>query len=223
MEEKVFSRRSRYAQRNFESRLEALTARALDRNRIHYEYEKYSLVWIKGRRRYRYLPDFYLPALNLFIEVKGSHWQRIDKAFLAHRQLVTDWDEESRASAKSVGFPSNHAPRLLFMTPYGNLFSWHSYYNPNPANRNLPDIQSLISFASSRNFRPDFFSIYRGLLASCVSCDTVNAKFGPGISCIECGSEISAPIEERVLSNLDLYNIQPRRWQATVKKRILRI
>jgi hypothetical protein len=51
---------------------EKLTASALDRLRIKWEYEPYIvLISYKKGRHVIYVPDFYLPQYRVFIEVKG--------------------------------------------------------------------------------------------------------------------------------------------------------
>jgi hypothetical protein len=53
---------------NFRSRTEARWAVLLDAAGVNYEYEKEGYQLPSGL----YLPDFYLPALNLWLEVKGE-------------------------------------------------------------------------------------------------------------------------------------------------------
>lgn len=64
---------TRYAGCRFRSRTEARWAIALDEMRIRWEYEPQGYV-IEDRdgRRSRYLPDFLLPDLGTWVEVKGT-------------------------------------------------------------------------------------------------------------------------------------------------------
>lgn len=63
----------------FRSRLEARWAVFFDAMHIEYDYEPEGFV---GFDDVKYLPDFYLPAENLYVEVKGSD-----------EQLESDWDK----------------------------------------------------------------------------------------------------------------------------------
>jgi len=54
------------------SEIELKIAEFFDKNGIAYEYEKYSLMLDKDM----YLPDFFLPRYNIFIEVKYDVWER---------------------------------------------------------------------------------------------------------------------------------------------------
>lgn len=60
---------TRYAGCRFRSRLEARTAVFLDHLGITWEYEQQGFQLASGAR---YLPDFRLPELNLFLEIKGT-------------------------------------------------------------------------------------------------------------------------------------------------------
>jgi len=60
----------------FRSSYEVRCAKILDKLNIKYEYEKQTLKIFDGRRPQYYLPDFYLPEFDIFIEVKG--WWRDD-------------------------------------------------------------------------------------------------------------------------------------------------
>lgn len=53
----------------YKSKLEVAFANFLKANEIEFDYEKYLLV---DEQSTIYLPDFYLPKKNIFIEVKGS-------------------------------------------------------------------------------------------------------------------------------------------------------
>jgi hypothetical protein len=71
----------------FRSRLEAGWARTLDRYGIRWEYEPHVYTLDGGTR---YLPDFSLPDLSTFIEAKGPHMQRLDKARELARQMAPE-------------------------------------------------------------------------------------------------------------------------------------
>ena len=65
-----------YQGTQFRSELEAGWARTLNQLGIEWEYEQRTFKLASGTR---YLPDFWLPAVRTFIEVKGLHLQRKNK------------------------------------------------------------------------------------------------------------------------------------------------
>ncbi|MDP9144408.1 MAG: hypothetical protein M3N43_06890 [Actinomycetota bacterium] len=66
----------RYAQTLFRSTLEADWAATLDHLAIAWEYEPEAVQLPSGDY---YRPDFYLPEMATWLEVKGPHDERIDK------------------------------------------------------------------------------------------------------------------------------------------------
>lgn len=71
----------------FRSALEAHWARTLDGLNIIWEYEPWLYHAPSGER---YLPDFWLPSLRTFIEVKGAFVQRIHKTHELASEIQTD-------------------------------------------------------------------------------------------------------------------------------------
>lgn len=67
-----------YGRTVFRSRLEADWARTLDINGIAWEYEPETITLFSG---VDYLPDFRLPDLGTWIEVKGPGVPRVEKAY----------------------------------------------------------------------------------------------------------------------------------------------
>lgn len=63
------------------SRLESRWAGVLDAERIRWEYEPttFRLGRAQGRWQGGYVPDFWLPGQQTWLEVKGPHWERFDK------------------------------------------------------------------------------------------------------------------------------------------------
>lgn len=104
-DEEVVARPTVYRDVKFRSALEANWAHTLDRMSIEWEYERWLYRTPAGER---YLPDFWLPAVRTFIEVKGLHMQRMHKP----QELA----EEVRTGDVIVliGFP----PRMISATPY---------------------------------------------------------------------------------------------------------
>jgi hypothetical protein len=68
------------------SRLEAHWARLLDVLGVQWQYEPQVLRLGSGYRREGYVPDFWLPELRTWLEVKGPHWERFEKT----RRLAKD-------------------------------------------------------------------------------------------------------------------------------------
>jgi len=66
-----------YAGTRFQSTLEADWAATLDNLNIQWQYEPEAVQLPNGLR---YRPDFYLPELTTWLEVKGPHNDRLDKA-----------------------------------------------------------------------------------------------------------------------------------------------
>lgn len=58
----------------FRSSLEESFAKLLEAKKVKYMFEPYIVTKkINGKTRY-YLPDFFLPTFNIFIEIKGNIW-----------------------------------------------------------------------------------------------------------------------------------------------------
>lgn len=93
----------------FRSRLEARWAVFFDAAKIKYEYEPEGFELSDGTK---YLPDFYLPDFDTYVEVKGDRegsWEEIDKA-------------------KSMIFWGSHIRRILILgniPPEYNGGLWH--------------------------------------------------------------------------------------------------
>lgn len=86
----------------FRSRLEADFAATFHSLGWVYEYEPEGFTLSNGMS---YLPDFYLPGTRAYIEVKGDHLQRVDKAERFAQDL---WDE---APIDEFGERTAHDPR----------------------------------------------------------------------------------------------------------------
>lgn len=84
-----------YAGIMFRSRLEALWAACLDRHGIQWEYEPAggdgSPAVFDLPSGTRYQPDFWLPEIDGFLEVKGGHFQRIGKAREFAREMAPEY------------------------------------------------------------------------------------------------------------------------------------
>lgn len=83
----MIARPTTYRGTPFLSELEAGWARTLDHLSIEWEYERHAFKLPSGAG---YLPDFWLPALRTFIEVKGAHGQRRDKPEELAQEVTKD-------------------------------------------------------------------------------------------------------------------------------------
>lgn len=80
-----------YAGNLFRSTLEADVAATFDSLNWWWQYEPVALS--VGPHQYR--PDFYLPTQRIWVEVKGPHNERLDKALaLAEALHKQEWDED---------------------------------------------------------------------------------------------------------------------------------
>lgn len=108
----------------FRSRLEARWAVFFDTAGIAWEYEPEGYVLSDGRK---YLPDFYLPNENLFVEVKGVSpnddvWEKLEK-FSDEKDaplLVVIGIAQQEAQ---IIFPKSHGPVPCFVgvSPFKEL------------------------------------------------------------------------------------------------------
>ncbi len=69
-----FSTRTKYNGRTYRSRWEARYAYYLDLQGLTFEYEKHIIPYVDTTgHRHHYIPDFWVPAWNSYVEVKG-YW-----------------------------------------------------------------------------------------------------------------------------------------------------
>src|SRR5687768_5270320 len=91
---------TRYAGHRFRSRLEARWAVFFTHVGLEWEYE--SQGFLVGRRKRPYLPDFYLPAVGLWAEVKPAKADLIDPEGVElwtdfAGEVATEWDRDKSA------------------------------------------------------------------------------------------------------------------------------
>ena len=93
-----------YAGCHFRSRLEANFAATFDHLGVVWDYEPEGFELSDGTK---YLPDFHLPALDTWVEVKGAHGQRVDKfeQFAADLWNNHEPDEYGEKNSNSPGAP----------------------------------------------------------------------------------------------------------------------
>jgi len=127
---------TRYKGYRFRSRLEARWAVALDHMRIKWQYEPegYNLGDLGC-----YLPDFLLPELNTYLEIKAGSPTEDEKnkfyALLQHKQAFGAW-----------GFDFNSSPSILHQFPGDKELepgeeycgNWFTDSGPNPWPSKLP-------------------------------------------------------------------------------------
>jgi hypothetical protein len=80
-----------YAGVTFRSRLEARWAQTLDANSIRWAYEPETLTLPSGTV---YIPDFWLPELGTWIEVKGTGIPRVEKTAELAKSRACHCDDE---------------------------------------------------------------------------------------------------------------------------------
>jgi hypothetical protein len=100
----------------FRSRLEALYAAAFDEMHIGWAYEHVGLdmdgTW--------YLPDFWLPDIRTFFEVKGAHLERMEKPWRLARFLLReelDLDPEAWAYPDKLVVVGDELGRVSALLP----------------------------------------------------------------------------------------------------------
>jgi len=72
--------------KSYRSSVELSFAQILKSNGVKFEYEKYYVSKnIRGTKRY-YLPDFFLPDYNIFIEIKGGIWE--NNSYSKYKEFV---------------------------------------------------------------------------------------------------------------------------------------
>ncbi|MFI6496851.1 hypothetical protein [Nonomuraea typhae] len=118
----------------FRSSLEADWAATFDELDIYWQYEPMGLLLPSGQR---YLPDFFLPSINTWAEVKGPHWERFDKAVELRQTLAVGgagWWEQVHVIVLEAAGPGDAASwrvpdsdRVVWLTDCGSrdgLWTW---------------------------------------------------------------------------------------------------
>lgn len=118
--------KTRYSGVLFQSTLEADWAKTLDAMRVRWEYEPEGIKLSDGQN---YRPDFYLPAIRTWLEVKGPHDARLDKiAHLTHDCLHAPGCGEGAPIEVFSGDSSSQCP-----CRYGLSFPWRQVIIGRPA------------------------------------------------------------------------------------------
>ena len=115
----------------FRSALEADWAATFDAMGIYWQYEPMALQLESGQF---YLPDFYLPNLHTWAEVKGPHWERMDKAIELRKALEVNWPGwwshihvivlEAAGPGDAASWRSPDSEQRLWLTDCGECAMW---------------------------------------------------------------------------------------------------
>ncbi|MGW1744518.1 hypothetical protein ACWCRD_02650 [Streptomyces sp. NPDC002092] len=89
-----------YAGITFRSKLEADWAATLDTHGVRWEYEPETITLPSGAK---YIPDFRLPDIGCWLEVKGTGVPRIEKAVEFGEMLACDCDQPLRCTCRWTG------------------------------------------------------------------------------------------------------------------------
>jgi len=103
MSERTEAKITRYKNIEFRSRTEARWAVFFDGLGINYEYEKELLKLSDGKR---YLPDFFLPQFNAYLEVKPNSDSIVTEESIKSRQLAHDLGKTSTKVWLATGGPT---------------------------------------------------------------------------------------------------------------------
>ena len=101
----------------FRSRLEARWAVFFDACKIKYQYEPQGFVLDSGKC---YLPDFYLPQYNTFVEIKPNDDEEIENAKKVLIDLVLSFNEQDASALLCVGDPYDDDMTLFSSDVGGN-------------------------------------------------------------------------------------------------------
>jgi len=112
------SKRTRYNNITFRSKLEAQWAVFMDLMGVRYLYESFGAIVATGMREIGYLPDFELPDLELFVEVKASSANKFvdDTAKLK----AAAWTREFGEVVFLCGLPSRGGKKM-YTPPHTEL------------------------------------------------------------------------------------------------------
>lgn len=113
---------TRYRGVTFRSRLEASYAKHFDDRQLPWMYEPEGFELSDGTR---YLPDFWLPTVRAWGEVKGPHGERLDKL---ERFSADLWAESGATDAYDI-----RSPMVLKFNPPkppDDLFPWWTVSGP---------------------------------------------------------------------------------------------
>lgn len=111
-----------YAEVRFRSALEADWAATFDRLGWAWQYETTGVL-VDGLA---YLPDFYLPAQNVYAEVKGPHDERLRKTEALARSLSVVDTDDPVASIR----PPDWQTLVVLRTAERGVADWHDITGP---------------------------------------------------------------------------------------------
>lgn len=140
---------TRYAGCRFRSRLEARWAVALDHLGIQWEYEQQGYTLPSGAR---YLPDFRLPELKIFLEIKGAPPGVRDTAKI--REFAVASREHGYVTLLLIGDvprpqqSNTHIPARSFLVRKDGVHAVNTSWKPAPGHR----IRAALTAARSARF-----------------------------------------------------------------------
>jgi hypothetical protein len=87
----------------YKSRLEADIAEAIDKTGHSYQYEPKSFLLPNG---IHYMPDFYIPALKLWVEARGYETEKGDMQIQAFADMITSGEFKDKPDYMVVTYQS---------------------------------------------------------------------------------------------------------------------
>lgn len=140
-----------YCGTTFRSALEASWAATLDSLGIVWEYEPETINLPSGLR---YLPDFRLPEIGTWLEVKGTGVPRVEKAFEFGEMLACDCPRIRGIRRCSCRWPGGEL--VLIGNPPRSIDPWsdgYEDYSPYAMHRLVRRHPGFASWKSTRNTR----------------------------------------------------------------------
>lgn len=140
-----------YRGTTFRSALEASWAATLDSIGVAWEYEPETITLPSGTH---YIPDFHLPEIGTWLEVKGTGVPRVEKAYEFAEMLACDCPRLRGIRCCSCRWPGGEL--VLIGNPSRPLNPWadgYEDYNPYAMHRLMRHHAGFVSWKSTRNTR----------------------------------------------------------------------
>jgi hypothetical protein len=121
----------------FRSRLEARWAVFFDECKIKYEYEPEGFETEDGDK---YLPDFYLPYFDLYVEVKPNQAERISELHKASNVIKWGGTVNAILILSEIPYENDKGlwlfPIMLYLSHYGVVRCWWIFFDTIDINEN---------------------------------------------------------------------------------------
>lgn len=165
---------TRYAGHLFRSRLEADYACTFDSIGIAWQYETEGFELSNGML---YLPDFYLPQIRAWVEVKGDHLQRVDKFEAFAEELWADAEADEHGE-KNTTDPRN--PLCILATAGHHLVKdgYASIYGVRGRGSGYSVVFSPCPSCDETTIHPLWAAACRVCRRTCSTDDWMDAYFG---------------------------------------------